>query len=39
MLEFEKGNPQHLSTEGLAARVRFVYIQCLEAYRLFPEVW
>lgn len=39
LISFEKTNPLHLDDEGKRARVRFVFQQCLDCLRFYPEVW
>lgn len=39
VLEYEKGNPLRLDDSAHQARVRFVYRDCLDKMRHYPDLW
>ena len=39
LITFEKSNPLLLNDESKRERVRFVFQQCLDCLRFYPEIW
>ena len=39
LIAFEKRNTHGLDPEKLRARIRFVFRQCLDCLRFYPEIW
>lgn len=39
LIQYEKGNPQHLEPQALHLRIVFTYNQCLLCLYHYPEIW